>query len=122
MSSLPSTASSVLDYTAHGSPIGFTFYRGDDFPAEYQNDAFIAFHGSWNRVPASGHEIVRVRFDEHGQPSQFQSFVSGFLLGEGTHEFGRPAGLVVDQRGALLFSDDDNGLIYRVHYVGGDSP
>ena len=110
------TVPSVLSYDAHNSPIGFTFYRADQFPASYVNSAFIAFHGSWNRFPPSGYEIVQVLFDGDGNPTGFEDFVTGFLINDGTEEFGRPAGITVDSEGALLFSDDENGYIYRVQY------
>ena len=44
------------------------FYTGDMFPAEYQGDALVTFHGSWNRKPPASFEIVRAIFDENGKP------------------------------------------------------
>jgi glucose/arabinose dehydrogenase len=41
----------VTSFPGHWAPNGLTFYRGAMFPAKYQNGAFIAFHGSWNRAP-----------------------------------------------------------------------
>jgi glucose/arabinose dehydrogenase len=32
--------------------------------------------------------------------------------------YGRPVGLAVAADGALLFSDDMNGVIYRIAYTG----
>jgi glucose/arabinose dehydrogenase len=58
----------VLTYQAYNSPIGMVFYTGDQFQEEYQNDAFVALRGSWNRIPASGYKVVRIHFDEEGQP------------------------------------------------------
>lgn len=114
------TEPSVLGYQAHSSPIGFIFYRGTQFPEEYRGDAFVAMHGSWNRKPPSGYSVVRVRFDERGEPLGFEHFVTGWLLPDGESHFGRPAGLAEARDGALLVSDDSNGLIYRVSYRGED--
>lgn len=111
------TTAAVLEYQAHGAPIGLTFYAADGFPEEYEGDAFVAMHGSWNRFPPTGYEVVRLRFDA-GAPVAFESFVSGFLIEEGRAIFGRPAGIVVAPDGSLLFSDDANGLVYRVSYDG----
>lgn len=111
------TAPSVFEYQAHGAPIGMTFYASAGFPEEYEGDAFIAMHGSWNRFPPTGYEVVRLRFDE-GAPIAFEAFVSGFLIEEGRAIFGRPAGIAVAPDGALLFSDDANGVVYRVSYEG----
>jgi glucose/arabinose dehydrogenase len=107
------TEPSVLENQAHGAPIGLVFYDAESFPEEYSGDAFIALHGSWNRLPATGYKVARVRFDA-GEPVAFEDFVTGFLIEDGQAEFGRPAGITVAPDGSLLFSDDDNGVIYRV--------
>jgi glucose/arabinose dehydrogenase len=108
-----STAPTLL-YQAHSSPIGMVFYTGDQFPEEYLNDAFVAMRGSWNRMPATGYKIVRIDFDEQGQPVEFTDFITGFLIEDGMAHFGRVAGLLVLQDGSLLISEDTNGMIYRV--------
>jgi Raf kinase inhibitor-like YbhB/YbcL family protein len=104
----------ILGYTAHSSPMQLAFYTGSQFPAEYRNDAFIAMRGSWNRKPPSGYEIVRIRFERDGTPKGFETFVSGFLSSDGEH--GRVTGVAVAADGSLLFTDDRNGVIYRVSY------
>jgi glucose/arabinose dehydrogenase len=109
------TVAPALTYTAHSAPIAMIFYNADMFPAEYRGDAFVAMHGSWNRKPASGYEVLRIKFQD-GNPVRFEPFVTGFLLANGTAQFGRPAGLAVLKDGSLLVSDDDNGVIYRVLY------
>ncbi|MFO7262203.1 MAG: sorbosone dehydrogenase family protein [bacterium] len=111
------TQPAVLTYTAHSAPIGLAFYDGAMFPAEYRGDAFVAMRGSWNRVPASGYKVVRIRFRD-GSPVAIEDFVSGFLLGDGRSYFARPAGIAVARDGALLVSDDTNGVIYRIAYAG----
>jgi len=111
----PRTEPSVLEYQAHSAPIGMVFYTGTQFPPEYRGDAFVAMHGSWNRVPPIGYKIVRIGF-EGDRPVEAQDFVTGFLAPDGESHFGRPAGITVAKDGALLFSDDTNGVIYRVTY------
>src|SRR5262245_10864475 len=107
----------VLTYQAHSAPIAMVFYAGRQFPRDYRNDAFVAMHGSWNRSPATGYKVVRIRFD-HGRPVRFEDFLTGFLIEDGKAHFGRPAGLAVTRDGALLVSDDTNGVVYRVAYRG----
>jgi len=107
----------VLGYTAHAAPMSLVFYSGGNFPAEFQNDAFVAMRGSWNRKPASGYEIVRIRF-QNGQPQRFEPFVTGFLTDDGTRHIARPVGLAMLKDGSLLLSDDGNGTIFRVAYTG----
>lgn len=105
--------SPALLYQAHAAPIAFVFYTGEQFPSEYRSDAFVAFHGSWNRTPAVGYKVARVRFKD-GKPDAFEDFLTGFLVERGKAHFGRPAGLAVAADGALLVSDDANGMIYRI--------
>ena len=112
----------VLGYTAHAAPMQLAFYRGAMFPRGYQGDAFVTFRGSWNRARPSGYEVARVRFDASGMPTAFEPFVRGFLQtgSDGPSQSGRPVGLAVAKDGALLFTDDINGVIYRVSYAGND--
>lgn len=107
------TTGPVLTWQAHEAPIGLTFYDGTAFPAEYSGDAFAAMHGSWNRIPATGYSVVRIDFVD-GVPVSINDFVSGFLAPDGLSTFGRPAGITTHTDGNLLFSDDTNGVIYRV--------
>lgn len=107
----------VLTYTAHSAPLALVFYTGSQFPQEYQNDAFVTMRGSWNRLPPSGYKIVRVRYLD-GKPVEFEDFITGFKNSEGTAMFGRPVGLAIAPDGSLLFTDDTNGVIYRVSYTG----
>lgn len=108
----------ALGYTAHAAPMQMLFYRGGSFPREYVGDAFVSFRGSWNRKPASGYEVARVRFDERGGVRAIEPFLSGFLSDDGRSHFARPMGLAVADDGALLVADDANGVIYRVVYQG----
>lgn len=107
----------MIGYTAHAAPMQLKFYTGSSFPAEYAGDAFATMRGSWNRNPASGYEIVRVRF-EKGQPKTIEPFLTGFLTDGGKTHFARPVGLAVAKDGALLMADDANGMIYRISYSG----
>lgn len=105
----------VMGYTAHAGPMQLSFYTTGGFPQEYWGDAFVSMRGSWNRKPPSGYEVVRIRF-RNGQPVKFEPFVTGFVSPEG--ERGRLAGNVIARDGSLLFTDDRNGVIYRVSYTG----
>lgn len=109
------TTPAVLTYQAHSSPIGMVFYTGIQFPPAYRGDAFVAFRGSWNRKPAVGYKVVRIRF-ENGTPVGFEDFVTGFLIENGTAQFARLAGIAMAPDGALLVADDQNGMIYRIAY------
>lgn len=105
----------ALMLPAHSTPIGITFVDKTDFPAEYQGDAIVALHGSWNRAQPSGYKVVRVTF-RNGQPAGISDFITGWLNGRSA--WGRPVDVVFGKDGALYVSDDRAGLIYRITYSG----
>jgi glucose/arabinose dehydrogenase len=108
----------VLKLGAHVAPIGMRFYTGKMFPAEYQNNIFIAMRGSWNRTVKQGYDVTRVVVDVKGN-AKMQPFLTGFLTDEKGDPpmWGRPADVMVMSDGSLLVSDDHNGIIYRVSYA-----
>ena len=106
-------------FTSHVAALGIQFYTGKMFPKEYQGDAFVAFHGSWNRQKLSGYKIVRIKFDDKGklEGNSFEDFVAGWLPSEdGNEVWGRPVGLLVAADGSLLIADDGGRKIWRVSY------
>lgn len=105
----------ALGFQAHSAPLGMTFYTGKQFPAEYRGDAFVAFHGSWNRDEPTGYKVVRVRF-ENGKPTRYEDFAKGWLRGRSS--WGRPVDVLVAPDGSLFVSDDSGGRIYRIRYKG----
>lgn len=106
----------LLGYTPHAAPIGMVFLERA-LGAYRRGDAVVAFRGSWNRERPSGYEVAAIRF-EAGRPTQFAPLVRGFLAPDGSHQFGRPTGLVQLKDGSLLFADEVNGVIYRVSETG----
>ena len=52
---------------AHWAPNAMVFYTGEQFPQDYRGDAFVAYHGSWNRERKAGYCVTRVLFDQ-GRP------------------------------------------------------
>jgi len=102
-----------LLYDAHAAPMQMIFYTGAMFGSEYQNDAFVAMRGSWNRSKPTGYKVVRIKF-ENGKPTRVDDFLTGFLVDNNKSHFARLVGLAVYKDGSLLVSDDTNGVIYRV--------
>ncbi|SDK59609.1 Glucose/arabinose dehydrogenase, beta-propeller fold [Methylophilus rhizosphaerae] len=107
----------VAEFQAHSANLGFKFYTGKQFPAEYQGNAVIAQHGSWNRKEPVGYQLVRVTFDEQKQVKETKVFIDGWLSAEG-EMWGRPTDVLQLPDGSLLVSDDFNGVIYRISYDG----
>lgn len=106
-------------FQSHVAALGIVFYEGRMFPKEYQNDAFVAFHGSWNRSKLSGYTVVRIKFDDKGrlEGNSYEDFVSGWLPDENSNEvWGRPVGLLVLPDGSLLVTDDGGRKVWRVSY------
>jgi glucose/arabinose dehydrogenase len=103
---------------AHSASLQLAFYDGKQFPAEYQGDIFAAQHGSWNRDPRTGYEVIRIPLHQSGKASgEHEDFLSGFVTPKG-EVWGRPVGVTVMQDGSLLVSDDGSNSIWRVSYVG----
>lgn len=104
----------AITFQAHSAPLGINFYTGTAFPADYRGDAFVAYHGSWNRSVPTGTKVVRVQV-ENGRPVGIDDFVTGWQRPDGSR-WGRPVGVVATPDGALLVSDDMGGKIWRVTY------
>jgi glucose/arabinose dehydrogenase len=108
----------------HVAAIGMRFYTGRMFPAEYRNQIFIAEHGSWNRSTPLGYRIMLARV-EANKVMSYTPFAEGWLQGTRSsrgdttigNAWGRPADVLVMPDGALLVSDDEAGVIYRISYT-----
>ena len=100
----------------HVAAIGMRFYTGSMFPAEYRNRILFAEHGSWNRDEPIGYRVMMVRL-EGNKAVSYEPFAQGWLR-KGGKAWGRPADVLVMPDGALLVSDDEAGVIYRIAYKG----
>jgi glucose/arabinose dehydrogenase len=105
---------------AHTSALGLVFAgKGNILGERYANGAFVARHGSWNRKPPAGYDVIFVPFDDFGNPKgDALPILTGFLLEDGGQTRGRPTWLAWDKTGALLVSDDTAGIIWRVSSPG----
>ena len=100
---------------AHVAPLGLTFSDAR-MPPDYASGAFIGQHGSWNRKPLVGYNVVFVPF-ANGRPSGLPvEFLGGFVNQDG-RAYGRPVGVALDGRGALLVADDVGNVVWRVAAV-----
>lgn len=107
---------------AHVSALGLLFSTGGNRMGErFANGAFVARHGSWNRRPPSGYDVIFVPFDERGNPAgEAIEVLGGFLFADGGKTYGRPTWLAWDRTGALLLTDDTAGIIWRVEAPGAE--
>ncbi|MCE0492084.1 sorbosone dehydrogenase family protein [Pantoea sp. Mb-10] len=99
--------------SSHVAPLGLLFYGAENMP-QYRGGAFISEHGSWNRTPLNGYQVVWVKF-ENGKPvGEPQPVVTGFLTDDGKQVRGLPVGLAADQQGGVLIADDAGNAIWRI--------
>lgn len=116
----------LMGFPGHWAPNALEFYDGDNFPISYKGGAFIAFHGSWNRMPfpQQGYKVVFVPFSGYEPISGFQTFASGFAgpsepMTSGDAMY-RPCGLAVAADGSLVISDSRAGRVWKVTYSGNE--
>lgn len=115
----------LVAFPAHYAPNDLIFYSGDQFPDEYKNGAFVAFHGSWNRAPLEqeGYNVVFLPLSADGTVTgEWSVFADGFAgvetiesPGEAEH---RPTGVAAGPDGSLYVSDSQKGHIWRIRYTG----
>ncbi|MCG7366175.1 sorbosone dehydrogenase family protein [Pantoea sp. ACRSH] len=99
--------------SSHVAPLGLLFYQADNMP-QYRGGAFVSEHGSWNRTPLNGYQVVWVKF-ENGKPVGLpQPVVTGFLTDDQKQVRGLPVGLAADSQGGLLIADDAGNTVWRV--------
>jgi glucose/arabinose dehydrogenase len=102
----------------HVAPLGLASAEGAALPARYGNGMFVGLHGSWNRRPRSGYAVVFVPFED-GRPSGMPlEVLTGFVNGNG-EAHGRPVGVAIDKRGALLVADDVGNTVWHVSSAAG---
>jgi glucose/arabinose dehydrogenase len=105
----------AVELQAHSAPLGLTFYSGDQFPAAYHGDLFVAYHGSWNRTVPTGYKVVSIDMKD-GKAGPAQDFATGWLIGNDS--WGRPVDVITAPDGSLFVSAGGGGVIYRIAYTG----
>jgi glucose/arabinose dehydrogenase len=104
----------------HSAPLGMTFYNATSgvaaFPAAYRGDAFVTLHGSWNRKLRTGYKVVRLKMRAGAPTGEYEDFLTGFVIDE-QKVWGRPVGVAVAHDGALLVTDDEGDMVWRIAYA-----
>jgi glucose/arabinose dehydrogenase len=100
----------------HTAGLGIKFYTGDMFPKTYQNVAFIARRGSWNKSDKTGYDVIVAR--TNGGSAKLEPFMTGLLDPKKNEFYGRPTYVLQMKDGSMLVSDEQNGAIYRISYSG----
>jgi glucose/arabinose dehydrogenase len=103
---------------AHSASLQMTFYpekpKGPAaFPAAYRGQVFASEHGSWNRAKRTGYKVIMAKMVNGVPTGEYEDFVTGFVVDDAS-VWGRPVGIDTAKDGALLFSDDVSGMVWRV--------
>jgi glucose/arabinose dehydrogenase len=100
--------------SSHVAPLSLIFSEGQHLSSVFANGAFISEHGSWDRSPLNGYQVIYVPF-VNGRPfGKPIPVVTGFLGQDNETVHGRPVGLALDRSGALLIADDVGNTVWRV--------
>jgi glucose/arabinose dehydrogenase len=101
---------------AHTASLGLCWSAGSALP-EFRHGMFVGQHGSWNRKVHSGYKVIFVPFADGKPTGAPVDVLSGFL--DTRHRaLGRPVGVAIDTRGALLVADDVGNVVWRVSPAG----
>lgn len=98
---------------SHVAPLGMAFAQGNTLPSSLASGVFVGEHGSWNRKPLNGYKVVFVPFAGSKPSGKPIDVLTGFVSPDGK-AYGRPVGVTIDKRGALLVADDVGNVIWRV--------
>ena len=101
----------------HVAALGLVFSQGGTtLGPRFSQGAIVARHGSWNRKPPAGYDVVYIGFDERGNPLDQKpvTILESFLAASEGDTRGRPTWVTWDRTGALLVSDDTANIIWRV--------
>jgi glucose/arabinose dehydrogenase len=109
----------VPDYAlgAHTASLGLAYARGTSLPRQLDAGMFVGQHGSWNRNPRSGYKVIFVPFSGGVPSGKPIDVLTGFVKENG-EAMGRPVGVAIDKRGALLVADDVGNTVWRVSSPG----
>ena len=107
-------ASIAPDYAlgSHVAALGLDF-SSEVMGEQYADGVFIGEHGSWNRKTPVGYKVIFVPFRDGRPAGEPVDFVTGFRGNDGKTR-GRPVGVTVDPRGALIVADDLANVVWRV--------
>jgi glucose/arabinose dehydrogenase len=98
----------------HTASLGLAWSQENSLPAAFARGMFIGQHGSWNRKPHSGYKVIFVPFEGAKPSGAPLDVLSEFLDADSGVAHGRPVGVALDKRGALLVADDVGNVIWRV--------
>jgi glucose/arabinose dehydrogenase len=105
--------------SSHVAALGLAFSAGETLSPQFANGAFVGEHGSWDRNPLNGYQVIFVPFVD-GRPSGMPiPVITNFLAPDRKTVRGRPVGVALDRTGALIVADDAGNTVWRVSAAAG---
>jgi glucose/arabinose dehydrogenase len=101
----------------HTASLGLAYARQTALPAPFRSGMFVGQHGSWNRKSCSGYKVIFVPFAGATPSGPPVDVLTGFVQENGD-AMGRPVGVALDAKGALLVADDVGNTVWRVTGAG----
>ena len=103
----------------HMASLEMVFYPDNksQFPSEYDGDIFAAEHGSWNRDPRAGYEVVVAPLKDGHATGEYDDFLTGFVTKDG-QVWGRPVGVAIAKDGSMFVTDDGSRSVWHITYSG----
>ncbi len=101
--------SSVAELAKGNGVSGFSLIP-NKFYNDFANNYVFIYQGGQNKSIPKGYKVV---IKDINQDSTAKNFITGWLLSDGTI-WGSPKGVVFDNNGAMIITDQKNGLLYKV--------
>lgn len=116
------TVPAIYTAPAHSAPLGMEIASGTNSPNGFDDDLYVAYHGSWNTNIVANYRDCKVEsvILENGVPIGSEVFATGWRepdkkCGDAS-TYGRPADIIFGLNGEMFISDDKGGRVYRVVY------
>lgn len=100
--------------SSHVATLGVAFSQGETLSPRFANGAFVGEHGSWDRDPLNGYQVIFVPFANNRPTGMPIPVVTDFLAADHKTVRGRPVGVALDRTGALIVADDVGNTVWRV--------
>jgi glucose/arabinose dehydrogenase len=100
--------------SSHVATLGLVFSKGQTLSPAFADGVFVGEHGSWDRNPLNGYQVIFVPIVNGKPQGKPVPVVTGFLGKDNETVYGRPVGLALDKTGALLVADDAGNTVWRV--------
>ncbi|MEI9931818.1 MAG: sorbosone dehydrogenase family protein [Rhizomicrobium sp.] len=100
--------------SSHVATLGVAFSKGQTLSPLFADGAFVGEHGSWDRYPLNGYQVIFVPFVDGMPKGDPIPVVTGFLATDHHTVRGRPVGVALDRTGALIVADDVGNTVWRV--------